>query len=357
MRLHTNSPLTLKGISMFNVIQLSLGSTLNRHYLDIMEVNDITNDVIESFQSMADKLLIINPTLELIIFLDLIKEEMVQKYENIHVLNILDNTIDIASNIASYVEIYENIGLNDFADITKGIFEKNLKSLTVNQKITQYEKNENIVIKYCENNLDYLAQQLDQLFNINQLRNDPKKNKKLLAMLYQSYVVNSSLYKNAYIEIDGKKINLDFKHIEELKFVKELKKLSLAKYSHQKTLAHLPPLEDIDLCANHAIKWMPDMVKFLQKNPKENLEDIKTQLTEIDELCKDYANQLMTWMILAINDSIEDEYTYEKLSSMPFEVSFFGVEEVSDVRPSTPVKEIIKLLEDNSPFEPITLIA
>ena len=114
----------------------------------------------------------------------------------------------------------------------------------------------------------------------------------------------------------------------------------MSKYTHKDALLTLP-IEGIDFEQYKAIEWMPKIIEYIRDNPHRSIASIKKELKEINELCKDYAMQFMTWMILAINDAIKyDEDDFE--SEMAFgDNPLFGIETIADLRPATPVYESI----------------
>lgn len=352
MKLRSTSPTTV-ATSMFDSIKNSIGPRVHRKYILMIEAKHLAPKIAKALTQAIQEIVLDSPTIKPNELLNQLDQQFNKFTTNPYIQRIFDDKMFIAEDMIELSTSLVNFSLN----ITD-IFNESFNTLDpIKSKVKRLEFNDNIIVNAHETHLLELANELEKLFPIFDV-NDPDKKLKLLAILYQSYVVNTSLFQNSTYEVDGRETRIDFKHIEQLKFVKELLAIDLSSLNHRAKILAMDPIEDVDFEACKAIEWMPEMVSCIEHSDK-NSQKINAQLHEIEILCQEYANQFISWMILSINDCIEKEVNSDSELFMPFgDDPLYGVETIAEIRPATPIDEYTNAIFNGStPVPAITLKA
>lgn len=332
MKLRSNSPLTV-ATSMFDSIQDSIGPRIHSNYILMIEAKTLAPKISKALTTAIQEIVSDNATINPNELLNQLGERFDRLTTNPYIQHIFDEKMFIAEDM---IEL--STSLDSFVSKISSVFNQAFKDIDpIKSKVKRLEYNDNIIANAHETHLLELANELEKLFPIFQ-RNDPDKQLKLLAILYQSYVKDTSLFQNSTYEVDGRKIRIDFKHIEQLKFIKKLQSFDLSSLNKREQILTMDPIEEIDFEECRAIEWMPNMISCIEGSDR-NSQKINAQLLEIETLCQEYANQFISWMILSINDCIEKEVNSDSELVMPFgDDPLYGIETLAEIRPATPIE-------------------
>lgn len=352
MKLRSTSPTTV-ATSMFDSIKNSIGPRVHRKYILMIEAKHLAPKIAKALTQAIQDIVLDNPTIKPNELLNQLDQQFNKLTTNPYIQRIFDDKMFIAEDV---IEL--STSLETFASSISDIFSQSFNTLDpIKSKVKRLEFNDNIIVNAHETHLSELANELEKLFPIFD-SNDSDKKLKLLAILYQSYVVNTSLFQNSTYEVDGRETRIDFRHIEQLKFIKELLAIDLSSLNHRAKILAMDPIEDIDFEACKAIEWMPEMVSCIMRSDR-NSQKINAQLHEIETLCQEYANQFISWMILSINDCIEKEVNSDTELFMPFgDDPLYGIESLAEIRPATPIEAYTKeIYKSPSPMPVISVKA
>lgn len=347
MILRSTSPFSQNLDSIYDLVQESLGPQLHTRYIHSMD-GEYCDNVIESLNNFIQNMLNNENEIRPEAFLDQLRNDFMCTIEDKILQDIFESTLKEFDQLDYFT---------DTAYVSHAVKEAFIDKVAqcdyMKTKIQAFEEDTDLVSKEYDEELCALELELEKLLPVIS-KDDPEKRFKLFAILYKSFVVHTSLYKNNDYCQFHKNIKINFKHIDALKFIQKLNAYDLSDINFKHKLSALPSIKNIDLNAYKALEWMPDVIDHIIKTHQYDTSKIKSQLDEIEALLEDYAHQFLSWMILAINENFKYEAEADSNLNVPFVSLFFGLESLSELRSATPLKVNIQDLNDEIYFHPIS---
>ncbi len=189
--------------------------------------------------------------------------------------------------------------------------------------------------------LNQLANELNKIFPAFETYY-PDFEECLLSVLYQCFVIKSSLFTSStYTDGFDTELPINFDHLKEIDLIKSLAKKDLSyKYNRR-------AVESIKHIINHdcqpEIRFMPELVNFLVESSlnSEEIGIVRLKFTKINQICNEYAKQMLGYLILEINETIQELDPDNVNSLMAFPDAKFGCETISEIKAPMTLSEFV----------------